>query len=159
MSDIVWAIDTRRDDFASVVERVRSFAADTLGASGVRWQMTVAPQLAHQHLSPEQRRALYMIFKEAVSNIARHADCREASCDIRLEHGALVAVIEDDGRGVSAEANGNGRGGRGLANMRARAAGIGGRLEVESEPGAGTRLRLVLPLRADMNMLLRRGRG
>jgi signal transduction histidine kinase/streptogramin lyase len=160
MSDIVWAIDPRRDDFASVVERVRSFAADTLGASGVRWQMTVAPQLQHQHLTPEQRRALYMIFKEAVSNIARHADCRRASCDITFEHHALVALIEDDGRGLHAETQGNGRGGRGLSNMRARASGIGGRLEIESGPGAGTRLRLVLPLaRTDMNMLLRLRRG
>ncbi|MET0645303.1 MAG: two-component regulator propeller domain-containing protein [Pyrinomonadaceae bacterium] len=160
MSDIVWAIDPRRDDFASVVERVRSFASDTLGAAGVRWQMHVAPQLEHQHLSPEQRRALYMIFKEAVSNVARHADCRRASCRITFEHHALVAVFEDDGRGLPAEAQSNGRGGRGLENMRARAEGLGGRLEVESEPGAGTRLRLVLPLRrADMNMLLRLGRG
>ncbi|MET0622498.1 MAG: two-component regulator propeller domain-containing protein, partial [Pyrinomonadaceae bacterium] len=160
MSDIVWAIDPRRDDFASVVERVRSFASDTLGAAGVRWQMTVAPQLEHQHLSPEQRRALYLIFKEAVSNIARHAEAGRASCRITFEHHALVAVVEDDGRGLPAETQSNGRGGRGLANMRARAAGLGGQLEIESRPGGGTRLRLVLPLaRADMNMLLRLGRG
>lgn len=160
MSDIVWAIDPRRDDFASVVERVRSFASDTLGAAGVRWQMQVAPQLEHQHLSPEQRRALYMIFKEAVSNIARHAEAGRASCRITFEHHALVAVVEDDGRGLPAETQSNGRGGRGLSNMRARAEGLGGRLEVESGPGAGTRLRLVLPLaRADINMLLRLGRG
>ena len=159
MSDIVWAINPRRDDFASVVERVRSFASDTLGAAGVRWQMEVAPQLEHQHLSPEQRRALYLIFKEAVSNIARHAGCRRASCRITFEQQTLVALVADDGRGLPVETQHNGRGGRGLENMRARAAGIGGRLEVESEPGGGTRLRLVLPLRSDMNMLLRLGRG
>ncbi len=160
MSDIVWAIDPRRDDFASVVERVRSFASDTLGAAGVRWQMQVAPQLEQQHLTPEQRRALYMIFKEAVSNIARHAEAGRASCRITFEQHALIALVEDDGRGLPSETQSNGRGGRGLSNMRARAAGLGGRLEVESEPGAGTRLRLVLPLaRADMNMLLRLGRG
>jgi signal transduction histidine kinase len=121
--------------------------------------MKVAPQLEHQHLSPEQRRALYLIFKEAVSNIARHADCRSASCRITFEHHSLVAVVEDDGRGLPAEAQADGRGGRGLGNMRARAAGLGGRLEIESGPGAGTRLRLVLPLRADVNTLLRLGRG
>jgi signal transduction histidine kinase/ligand-binding sensor domain-containing protein len=157
MSDIVWAIDPRRDDFLSVVERVRSFAADTLGAAGVRWQITVAPQLAGQRLTPEQRRALYLIFKEALSNIARHASCRHASCRIAFEHSALVAFIEDDGRGLPPEPLHNGRGGRGLPNMKARAAALGGRLEVATRPGGGTRLHLSLPLRAgSMNMFLRR---
>lgn len=159
MSDIVWAIDPRRDDLASVFERVRSFASDTLGAAGVRWHLTAAPQLERHHLTPEQRRALYLIFKEAVSNIARHADCRNASCEITVAHQELIAVVEDDGRGLPLEQQVGGRGGRGLANMRARAAELGGSLEIESRPGAGTRLRLRLPLRADMNMLLRLGRG
>ncbi len=159
MSDIVWAIDPRRDDLASVFERVRSFASDCFGATGVRWHLTAAPQLERHHLTPEQRRALYLIFKEAVSNIARHADCRTASCEITVERQELIAVIEDDGRGLPLEQQKGGRGGRGLANMRARAEELGGRLEVESRPGEGTRLRLRLPLRADMNMLLRIGRG
>lgn len=159
MSDIVWAIDPRRDDLASVFERVRSFASDTLGTSGVHWHLTAAPQLERHHLTPEQRRALYLIFKEAVSNIARHADCRNASCEITVERQELVAVVEDDGRGLPVEQQENGRGGRGLLNMRARAAELGGRLEIESRPGNGTRLRLRLPLRTDMNMLLRLGRG
>lgn len=158
MSDIVWAIDPRRDDLASVFDRVRSFASDTLGAAGVRWHLTAAPQLERRHLTPEQRRALYLIFKEAVTNIARHADCRNASCVITVERQELVAVIEDDGRGLPEKRQEAGLGGRGLANMRARASELGGRLEVESRPGAGTRLRLTLPLRADMNMLLRLGR-
>jgi ligand-binding sensor domain-containing protein/two-component sensor histidine kinase len=159
MSDIVWAIDPQRDDFLSVVERVRSFAADTLGATGVRWQMSVAPQLAGQRLTPEQRRALYLIFKEAVSNIARHADCRHASCQITFEHATLVALIEDDGRGLPSARDANGRGGRGLPNMKARAAALGGQLEIGARTDGGTRLRLTLPLRADsMNMFVRRRR-
>ncbi|HEX3560099.1 MAG TPA: two-component regulator propeller domain-containing protein [Pyrinomonadaceae bacterium] len=160
MSDIVWAIDPRRDDFLSVVERVRSFAADTLGTTGVRWKLTVAPQLEGQRLTPEQRRALYLIFKEAISNVARHADCRHVSCRITLENNALAAVVEDDGRGLETARAGKGRGGRGLSNMRVRAAEMGGKLEIEPRSGGGTRLTLKLPLRADsMNMfsLPRRG--
>lgn len=160
MSDIVWAIDPRRDDFLSVVERVRSFAADTLGASGVRWQMTVAPQLEGHRLTPEQRRALYLIFKEAINNVARHAGCEHASCHLALEHNTLVATIEDDGRGIESGPGGNGRGGRGLSNMRERASEIGGRLNVSAREGGGTRLVFTLPLRqGSMNMFVRQGRG
>jgi signal transduction histidine kinase len=160
MSDIVWAIDPRRDDFLSLVERVRSFAADTLGTAGVRWQLTAPPELETHRLTPEQRRALYLIFKEAIINIARHSECRNASCHISFENSTLFALIEDDGRGVQYEQKINGRGGRGLVNMAARAAQIGGELLVAQLPEGGTRLTLMLPLRsASMNMFLRMGRG
>jgi ligand-binding sensor domain-containing protein len=153
MGDIVWSIDPRRDDLLSVVERARSFAVDTLGSLGVHWRMTVAPQLAAHRLTPEQRRALYLIFKEAINNIARHSGCRNASCQITFERSTLVALIEDDGRGLQAERAGNGRGGRGLSNMKERAEEIGGRLEVGPREGGGTRLTLTLPLRSErMNM-------
>ena len=156
MSDIVWAIDPGQEDFLSVIDRVRSFAADTLGAAGVHWQMTIAPRLEERRLTPEQRRGLYLIFKEAISNIARHANCKFASCHLTLDHSTLVAVIEDDGRGMQSEIVPNGRGRRGLANMKMRAQEIGALLEIGPRAGGGTKLTLRLPMRADgMNMFLR----
>jgi len=156
MSDIVWAIDPTREDFQSVVERVRSFAADTLGAAGVRWQMTVSPRLEERRLTPEQRRALYLIFKEAISNMARHAACKNASFQISLDHSTLIVLIEDDGRGIQLDRSGNSRGGHGLLNMKARAAEIGGKLEIGPRAGGGTQLKVTLPLPTDgMNMFLR----
>ena len=156
MSDIVWAIDPSREDFQGVIDRVRSFAGDTLGAIGIRWQMTVAPGLEERRLTPEQRRALYLIFKEAISNIARHADCKSASFRITLDRTTLVALIEDDGRGIHSGTTANERGGHGLANMKMRAQEIGGQLEIGPRAGGGMQLKLTMPLRGDgMNMFLR----
>ena len=148
MSDIVWSIDPRRDDLISLVQRIRLFAADTLGERGVRWTLDVAPELYEIHLSPEQRRGLYLIFKEAITNIARHANCRSVSLKIALNRQNLIAEIEDDGCGLpdlSAEQLAdNSRGGRGLENMHRRAAEIGGNLKINSSKN-GTKLVLTLP--------------
>ena len=45
MSDIVWAIDPRRDDLSNVIFRVRQFAADLIGAQGITWHFSAAVSL------------------------------------------------------------------------------------------------------------------
>jgi signal transduction histidine kinase len=144
MSDIVWSIDPRSDTLSSVISRVRSFGADTLGERGVKWSMETETELDEIYLSSEQRRGLYLIFKEAVINIARHANCRSASLKIGLNSKSLIAEILDDGRGLPQDANGNSRGGRGLANMKKRAVELGGELGISSS-SEGTRILLILP--------------
>lgn len=152
MSDIVWSIDPRRDDLHQVVVRVRQFASDVLEARGIEWDFQVAPEVEKLKLDPEQRRHLYLIFKEGLNNVVRHAgEVSQVLLSIELVGHQLVGEIRDDGQGFvpkpAGERQSNGRGGNGLPNMRARAEQVGGRLEVESAPGAGTRLRLQLPLK------------
>ncbi|MCA1557835.1 MAG: histidine kinase, partial [Acidobacteria bacterium] len=151
MSDIVWSIDPRRDDLKSVVQRVRQFASDVLEARGIEWEFRVPEELERIRLGPEQRRHLYLIFKEPINNIARHADCRRVALSIDVDARSLRCEITDDGRGFTPKAPGepasNGRGGHGLVNMRARASETGGQMEFDSEPGKGTRLKLTIPLR------------
>ncbi|HTF38785.1 MAG TPA: ATP-binding protein, partial [Blastocatellia bacterium] len=162
MSDIVWSIDPRRDDLQSVVRRVRQFAADVLEAQGIKCDLWVAPELEQVKLKPEQRRHLFLIFKEALANIARHARCTSVLLRLTIAGHQLRAEISDDGSGFVAiptsERVSNGRGGHGVENMRARAVQLGGRLEINSTPGAGTRLTLTMPLAEQhgMNMLFSR---
>ncbi|MEZ5426816.1 MAG: two-component regulator propeller domain-containing protein [Pyrinomonadaceae bacterium] len=148
MSDIVWAIDPRRDSIENVVDRICSFAVDTLGTKGVHWTVDVPPDLSRLHLTAEQKRNLYLIFKEAVNNSARHSECRNASLKIKLRGSRLLAEIADDGRGFSRNgASGNRLGGRGLGNLRARAAEIGGEIKIESKENGGTKIILTIPLK------------
>jgi signal transduction histidine kinase len=151
MSDIVWSIDPRRDDLASVIARVREIALDLLEPNGIALDFQTPPGADSLRLAPEQRRHLYLILKEAVHNIAKHAGCRSARIALRAEGGKLHVEVADDGRGFAAGAGGAapppGRGGHGLPNMRDRAAQMRGRLEVRSVPGEGTLISLEVPLR------------
>ena len=151
MRDIVWAIDPRRDDLGNVAARVRGFASDVLEPQKIRLEFQVPSELEKIKLDPEQRRHLFLIFKEAINNIARHADCRSVSLGMTVSHNHLTATICDDGCGLTKmhppEAPPNGHVGHGLENMRSRAEELGGRFNVDSSPDGGTKLTLTFPLK------------
>lgn len=152
MSDIVWAVDPRRDDLRSVVQRIRQFASDVLEGRGIRWDFRVPADVEELKLGPDERRHLFLIFKEAINNIARHAaEVTSATLSIYMSGDQLVGEIRDDGRGFALSSMGQAevksRGGHGLPNMQARAVQLGGSLKIESQPGAGTSLTLKFPLK------------
>ena len=148
MADIVWSVDPRRDDLGNVVKRVRKFGADVFEAQGVEWEMDVTPDLEKTKLTPEQRRDIFLICKEALNNVARHAGCRHATLSLRVLGQKILVEIKDDGRGFVPEAVAakTDHRGHGLANMRTRAARLGGSLDIASGRGHGTLLNLSVPL-------------
>ena len=87
---------------------------------------------------------LLAIAREALANVARHADAGHATIAVSGADGAVRLEIADDGRGFAADADLS-RGHHGLANMRTRAAGLGGTLDMESGAGEGTRIIVVIP--------------
>jgi signal transduction histidine kinase len=77
-----------------------------------------------------------------LTNVAKHADASRVSIVVTRRHGAVTAVIEDDGQGFEDGGSGNGLG---LLGMRERVGLVDGRLTVESSPGAGTTLSIEVP--------------
>lgn len=151
MSDIVWAIDPRRDDLSHVVARIRQFASSVLEGHRIAWELQTPAELASIKLTPEQRRHVFLIFKEAINNVVRHADCSFVLLAISITHRHLVAEIRDDGCGFTvpdlSTLGEPERQGHGLRNMQARAVELGGQLQIASAPGQGTRLTLTVPLK------------
>jgi signal transduction histidine kinase len=97
---------------------------------------------------------LLQIAREALSNIARHANATRARIVLRVERSGdpeadeLVLEISDNGRGFSPNAP-RGPGHHGMANMRARAKALGGSFDLHSEPAGGTRIIVRVPGRRD----------
>lgn len=85
-------------------------------------------------------RGLSLILREAVTNIARHADASQARIEMTRERANVCMQISDNGRG-GIEIDGNG-----LCGMRERVLALGGTLTFESPRGQGSRLRVVVPL-------------
>jgi ligand-binding sensor domain-containing protein/signal transduction histidine kinase len=148
MSDMVWSVDPRRDDLNSLIARFRAFASDVLDASGIQWAFEVPPDADRIHVGSEHRRHLFLILKEATTNVVRHAGCTRAAIRLVKEGSTLRAEVWDNGCGIG----GSPRGapapemGHGLRNMRPRAQEMGGRLEVQSS-GGETCVRLTVALR------------
>jgi PAS domain S-box-containing protein len=90
--------------------------------------------------------AVYRAIQESLTNIARHADAKNAWVVLGVEDGALHVEVEDDGRGIAPEDMAKARS-LGLKGMRERIAYLGGSLEIARAPRGGTRLRLRVPPR------------
>jgi PAS domain S-box-containing protein len=96
-------------------------------------------------LSREQATALFRIFQEALTNVARHAQARTVWVYLAEEEGHVVLEVEDDGVGLSPAALTERRS-LGLLGMRERAAAFGGTVEVTGCPGQGVTVLVRLPV-------------
>jgi two-component system, NarL family, sensor histidine kinase UhpB len=97
-------------------------------------------------LGSEQTTAVFRIFQEALTNIARHARARRVRVALVEDADGFVTLrVTDNGRGMSA-ADAAKPGSFGLRGMRERAHGLGGQLGVRSAPGEGTQITLRVPL-------------
>ena len=86
--------------------------------------------------------AVYFCCLEALQNIAKYADARDATIRLGRSNGDLTFEVEDDGRGFDQGAVS----GSGLTNMRDRVEAVGGALHVSSSPGSGTTIRGRIPV-------------
>ena len=146
MSDIVWSIDPGKDHASDLVRRMRQIVHHLFEAGGVRVELEL-PQavLDRTRLGPEERRQVLLIFKEAVTNAARHAGADRIRITLDVEGPDLRLIVEDDGCGFEGTGSGDGNG---LASMTGRAAELGGELALRTVPGSGTRIEARLPVRS-----------
>jgi signal transduction histidine kinase/streptogramin lyase len=143
MSDIVWAVNPNKDQVGDLTQRMRRVAADVFGTNNIEFALR-APDSAHDRsIAADTRREVFMIFKEAINNIARHSRCTHAEIEFAIENGRLKMKLTDDGQGFDLAAN---SGGNGLASMRRRAANVGGTFEILSQCGSGTTIVLNAPI-------------
>jgi signal transduction histidine kinase len=138
MSDIVWAINTRNDRFDHVVDRIRAFAIELLEPLGVTIHVDIGQEVVHLNLDMEQRKNLYLIFKEALNNIAKYSECKHVWIELEMSGRQCTLTVRDDGRGFDLAAARTAMAGNGLGNMQGRADELNGQLQIESTPGKGT---------------------
>jgi ligand-binding sensor domain-containing protein/signal transduction histidine kinase len=146
LGENIWAIDPRRDNLRSLVTRIRRFAGDLLEARGMSWSLQAPPDPEQVKLSPIERRHLYLIFKEALNNAARHSQATSVSMTIALAGRRLSAVIRDNGKGFAPPKATESVGRHGLPSMINRAMQLSGKLEFDSTPETGTEIRLEVTL-------------
>lgn len=143
MSDIVWAINPEKDHLRDLTQRIRRVAGDILGACDVEFRFHARDVDPNIKLDVDTRREIFLIFKESLNNIVRHANCTEVDIEFKFERGCLVLRMSDNGRGFDCKQAAEGNG---LASMRQRARNVGGDLRVTSAPGEGTTILLSVPL-------------
>jgi signal transduction histidine kinase len=153
MDEVVWAVSPQNDILEKFVTYTCSFAEEYLQTAKIACRLEVPELLPDVILTADVRHNLFLVVKEALNNIVKHAAASEARIQIALEARMLVLTIQDNGKGflqdsaMASPKNVSAGGQRdGLSNMRKRIESIAGRIELESLPGTGTRVKLTIRL-------------
>ncbi|RYY19126.1 MAG: hypothetical protein EOO04_22645, partial [Chitinophagaceae bacterium] len=143
MDDIVWSINPMNDSMQKVVARMREFATGVFEAKNIEYSFKVDDAVHDLKLDMEARRDLFLLFKEAVNNLAKYSKSKWAEVDIRVLKSSLIMTIKDEGVGFD---NVEADGGNGLINMKKRAQSLRGKLDIKSELNKGTKITLDAPV-------------
>jgi two-component system, NarL family, sensor histidine kinase DevS len=94
--------------------------------------------------------ALFHICQEALANVAKHAQAKQAKIDLWTAPGRVLLEISDDGSGFDLRKMSVTLG-HGLSNMHTRARKVGGDVEITSETGKGTSVLAWVPISKNDN--------
>jgi two-component system sensor histidine kinase UhpB len=92
--------------------------------------------------------AMFRIFQETLTNVARHAEATAVHIELRQDQEHIVLEVRDNGKGISAENLANPRS-LGLLGMKERAALLGGEIVFERATPQGTQVTLRIPEQAN----------
>lgn len=109
--------------------------------SGIACEMILPA--AEPDIRPDRATAVFRVYQEILTNIARHAGATQVDVCLTLPAGNLLLEVADNGRGFDP---GNGHGSLGLLGMRERVAEFGGLFSIDSTPSRGTRITLAVPM-------------
>ncbi|HOY94682.1 MAG TPA: two-component regulator propeller domain-containing protein [Catalimonadaceae bacterium] len=137
MSDIVWSLNTRNDQFDQVLQRLRSFAISIMEPKGCKVGFESFMNTDALRLDMEQRRNVYLLLKEAINNASKYAECTVLSVRFSLEKNVFRFEVEDNGKGFDEETISKGNG---YYSMQKRAKDLGASIQIKSNPGSGTRI-------------------
>ncbi|MBW8782921.1 MAG: hypothetical protein JF599_13690 [Verrucomicrobia bacterium] len=146
LDEIVWAVDPRNDTLATLFDYLGQFAVDFLKTAGIACNVEMPEHLPARPLISTVRHHLFLIVKEALNNVVKHAGASVVRFRIEMMESKLHITIEDNGGGFDM---GTRRAGAdGLRNMRGRMQELGGECRIESTP-SGTLVILELRLPDD----------
>jgi signal transduction histidine kinase len=146
LDEIVWAVNPQNDTLDALVGYLSQYASQFFEGTSVRCRLDVPEALSSLVLPAAVRHDLFLVVKEALNNVLKHARASEVTVAVSESAGLLEIAIEDNGRGFDAATSASSRRGDGLTNMPERMAKIGGGFSLASLPGQGTKLRLTAKL-------------
>lgn len=139
MSDMVWAINPINDSLDKVLIRMKEFAAEILEPIGIPYAFHLNGYGKPTILNLEERKDVFLIFKEAITNIAKYSAAKKVSISLQFDKRGFLLKIEDDGIGFDMAAA---HSGNGIRNMQHRAEGIHAKIEIHSARQKGTSITL-----------------
>ena len=136
--DFIWTLDTKSDSLVELFMYLRDFADDYFRFSDINIYTNSTPDnLPEIYLPGQISKELVPIFKEAITNIAKHSKAKNVHFNFEIINQTFTISLQDDGSGFDFE---NVKQGKGLVNMKHRASRTGGTLSMFSDKTSGTKI-------------------
>lgn len=145
MSDIVWSINPNNESFEQLQNRMQAFAAMMLRPHEIQFSFHSPGNGNSPVFSMQKRRNIYLIFKEAINNIVKYAECKTVNIDLSIRENNFCLLIKDDGKGFDLFSN-SVFNGNGIKNMQSRCNDIGAQLNIDTVISEGTMIKVTLKL-------------
>ena len=151
-------VDSTIDQVRRISAKLRPGVLDELGlTAAMQWQAedfqkragvlcTVRSDLGDARLGRDASTAVFRVFQECLTNVARHAGARWVRAILRRVGQQLVLEVHDDGRGISPTEAAS-PASLGLLGMSERSRLVGGEFEISARAGGGTTVRVTVPLK------------
>ena len=144
LRDIVFALNSRANEWEDLVEQVRKQMSAMFGETGIHLSFRVGSEDGQHEVSPQMKRQVLFATREIGANIIRHSRASDVSVDVESSTDHIRLEIRDDGVGFDVAAmDGIGNG---IGNIHQRIESIGGTVGLDSNSVDGTRYRLWIPL-------------
>lgn len=144
MDDIIWSVNSRNDSLEETMARMRRYAAELFDNTNIQCHLQLDENTANKKLSMEQRRDVYLIYKEALNNIHKHAGPKNVWIKVEQNQNYLFIQIKDDGKGFNTDLITHRNG---LNNLRSRAEKWHGRINILSAEDKGTAIEIKIPMK------------
>ncbi|MES2380815.1 MAG: two-component regulator propeller domain-containing protein [Bacteroidota bacterium] len=119
MSDVLWSIDARNDYAGNLTDRMREHAEMMLFPLNIDLVFDFTETQQQKIIKADKRQQLYLIFKEAINNIAKHSQATFVKIIYKQKGNHFELVIENDYKATPADLNTSS--GQGLRNIKMRA--------------------------------------
>ena len=111
--------------------------------TGIKCALVIKPE--EIEIDRDRSTAIFRIFQEALTNVARHAGARKVGSILMKRAGKLVLRVEDNGKGITRKQVTDSKS-FGLIGMRERAHFWGGKVTIKGARGKGTTLTVSIPI-------------
>lgn len=138
LEEIVWAVRPGSDSLQSLVEYIAHFSNELFEGGNTRCRLNLPHDLPAMPLPPEMRHNIFLVVKEALTNVLKHSKAREVHIQAKAAARTLEFIVQDNGRGFVPRPSAGSDNRNGLRNMKRRTQSMGGKLNVDSTPKGTT---------------------
>jgi ligand-binding sensor domain-containing protein/two-component sensor histidine kinase len=131
LDDIVWSIDARNDTLGDLTDRMQDYVLNTLEQKNMTVDYDFDNLNMDNKLPVSVKENVYLIFKEAVNNIAKYSNGNRVDIKMENNNGRFEFIISDNGT----TGKGTKKTGHGLRNMDMRAKRIGANITIDTLDG------------------------